>query len=530
MPRRSKPSIGKSAAQEERPRFIAPQLAASVTAPPEGDEWLHEFEFDGYRLLAFLKGGQVRLVSRNRQDWTGRFPQLAAALAALPIEQAALDGEVVAFDKAGKSSLPALKQAVQREQTAGVVYFAFDLLQLQEQDLTGDALSVRKQRLAELLAQGPQSGPVRLSLHMVGSGAEFFAQACAMGVPGVVSKRAAAIYRSGSGDDWRKTRCPRATAAQVETDAAPVSAARLAHRPLPAIRLTHPDRVLYPDSGITKLELVQFYADIADWILPHLRARPLSIVRCPDGLKGPKFFQKNAAAGVAPSLIKHVPTAAGVEPVLAVADLSELLALVQISTLEIHTWGCTLPAIERPDRLVIDLDPDPELSWGAVAEAAREVRARLLELKLESFLKTTGGKGLHVVAPIAPVLDWPTAKEFTRQFAVQMAADKPAKYTIAVNKAARRGKILIDYLRNARGATAVVAYSTRAQEGAPVSVPLAWDELSATFRPVRRTLRNLGERLANLTADPWAEIGQMPQTLPGWVLAKLRHTAERKKS
>jgi len=522
--------MGKTAAKDGLSRFVAPQLAAPVTLPPEGDEWLHEFEFDGYRLLAFLDQGQVRLVSRSRQDWTGRFPQLAAALAALPVEQAALDGEVVLFDSAGKTSLSALKQAVQREQTAGAVYFAFDLLQLQGQDLTGEALSLRKQRLAELLAQGPQNGTVRLSLHMAGSGAAFFAQACAMGVPGVVSKRASAPYRSGRGEDWCKASCPRSIPTQVEADTSPGPVVHLAHRPLPAMRLTHPDRVLYPDSGITKQELVQFYADIAGWILPHLQARPLSIVRCPDGLKGPKFFQKNAAAGVAPSLIKHVTTAAGVEPVLAVADLSELLALVQISTLEIHTWGCTLPAIERPDRLVIDLDPDPELSWSAVAEAAREVRARLLDVKLESFLKTTGGKGLHVVAPVAPVLDWPTVKEFTRQFAAQMAADKPAKYTIAVNKAARRGKILIDYLRNARGATAVVAYSTRAQEGAPVSVPLAWDELSATFRPVRRTLRDLGERLANMTADPWSEIGRMPQTLPGWVLAKLRHTAERKKS
>ncbi len=499
----------------DRPR--PPQLAVTAPSPPEGNGWLHEIEFDGDRLQALVEEGRSRLFGRGRRDWTDRFPALAVALSALPLRSAAFDGEVAFVDGAGRTDRKSLQRAVRKGATEAAVYFVFDLLEVDGEDLTDEPLARRKERLAAALAAAPPNGPIRASLHLACEGAAFLAQACAFGVPGIVSKRADAPYRSGRDGSWRKTPCPPVAA----------SAPRLETRRLPRVRMTNADRVLYPEAGITKFDLAQFYADIADWILPHLRGRPLSIVRCPDGLKGPRFFQKHAGAAVAPSLVKRVVTADGVEPVLAVTDLNDLLDLVQISALEIHAWGSRLDAIERPDRLVIDLDPDPALSWSALVEGARDVRARLASYGLQSFLKTTGGKGLHVVAPLAPVLDWSIVKEFTRQLALQLATDSPARYTVAVPRAARRGKILIDYLRNARGSTAVAAFSTRATEDASVSVPLSWDEISSTIPPVRRTVRNLGERLAALPADPWRDIESVEQTIPRRIVETLRQAVDR---
>ena len=275
--------------------------------------------------------------------------------------------------------------------------------------------------------------------------------------------------------------------------------------------LTHPDRVLWPDVGVTKEGLAEFYAEIADWVLPHLVDRPLSLVRCPSGAASKCFFQKHAWDGIGKAIKRKD---IGDDEVLFIEDLNGLIALVQASVLEIHPWGSKLRKVEAPDRITFDLDPGQDVPWMALIDAANEVRERLSSMHLESFVKTTGGKGLHVVVPLTPKADWETVKSFAQDVAERMAKDSPSRYTAVLSKSARGGKIFIDYLRNGRGATAVAAYSTRARDGATVSTPLAWDELSPAIRPSHFNLENLPTRLRHLGSDPWVGIDKIEQALP----------------
>jgi bifunctional non-homologous end joining protein LigD len=275
--------------------------------------------------------------------------------------------------------------------------------------------------------------------------------------------------------------------------------------------LTHPDRVLWPDVGVTKEGLAEFYAEIADWVLPHLVDRPLSLVRCPSGAASKCFFQKHAWEGIGKAIKRKD---IGDDEVLFIKDLDGLIALVQASVLEIHPWGSKLRNVEAPDRVTFDLDPGEDVAWTALIEAASEVRERLHSMKLESFLKTTGGKGLHVVVPLTAKAEWEAVKSFAQEVADGMAKDSPSRYTAVLSKSARGRKIFIDYLRNGRGATAVAAYSTRARAGATISTPLAWDELSPAIRPGHFTVDNLPTRLRHLGSDPWAEIDNIRQVLP----------------
>jgi len=281
-----------------------------------------------------------------------------------------------------------------------------------------------------------------------------------------------------------------------------------------AVRLTNPGRLLWPDQGITKQGLAEFYGEIADWVLPHLVGRPLSLVRHPEGVTEKGFFQKHAWAGLGDS-VRRAPVPNDEQPMLVIDDLSGLLELVQASVLEIHPWGATSEHPDLPDRVTIDLDPGDNLPWQRVIDAAHDVRRRLAALKLESFVKTTGGKGLHVVFPLTPQADWDTVKAFAQSIASAMAADRPDLYTDNMAKSGRRGRIFVDYLRNGMGATAIGAYSTRAREGAPVSVPLAWDELGENIRSNHFTVLNLPKRLAFLDDDPWQGMASLKQTLPG---------------
>jgi bifunctional non-homologous end joining protein LigD len=283
---------------------------------------------------------------------------------------------------------------------------------------------------------------------------------------------------------------------------------------LSRIRITNPDRVLYPEQGLTKIGLAMYYVQIASWILPHLVDRPVSIVRCPEGHSHPCFFQKHAAAGT-PDAIGRVAIREkeGKKDYLVIRDLAGLVSVVQMGGLEIHPWGSRTDNIEKPDRIVIDLDPDPQVPWRKIVDAAQHVREFLEELGLVAFLKTTGGKGLHLVLPIQRRHSWDEVKEFTQAIARHMAAESPKLYVATSSKQARKGKIYIDYLRNARGATAVAAYSTRARPGAPVSTPLAWDELSPAIAPDHFRVDNLPGRLASLDADPWAEMDDVRQSI-----------------
>ncbi len=278
----------------------------------------------------------------------------------------------------------------------------------------------------------------------------------------------------------------------------------------PDFPLTHPDRVFWPDIGLTKLGLAEFYAEIADRILPHLVDRPLSLLRCPSGIDGHSFFQKHAWDGMSDAIHRHM---VGDEELLTISNLDGLVGLVQAGALEIHPWGSRLETLEKPDRLTFDLDPDEGLSWEAVVEGAVEVRERLASLKLQSFIKTSGGKGLHVVVPVLPRVEWPEAKAFAKGIVEAMAKDSPRRYTASVAKRARSGRIFIDYLRNGRGATAVGAYSTRARPGATVSTPLRWSELESGVRAAQFNVENLPARLRHEKEDPWAGMASLKQRL-----------------
>jgi bifunctional non-homologous end joining protein LigD len=278
------------------------------------------------------------------------------------------------------------------------------------------------------------------------------------------------------------------------------------------VRLSSPDKILYPEQGITKAELAHYYVAIADRMLPHVAFRPVTMVRCPTGREKKCFYQRHAGSGVLEQL-KEVTIPGFDEPYLYIEDVSGLVAMVQMGTLEVHPWGVTVERPDRPDRIIFDLDPDEELGFPDVIAAAKEVRERLRAHRLESFVKTTGGKGLHVVVPIEPVTEWRAAKTFAKTFSDAMAADSPARYLTRVSKAERTGRIFIDYLRNDPTSTAVGPYSTRSRPGAPVAMPLDWAALDRPLDPKAFTVKTAAEWIAT-TPDPWADIFDVRQQLP----------------
>ena len=289
--------------------------------------------------------------------------------------------------------------------------------------------------------------------------------------------------------------------------------------PRTSVKLTHPDRVYWPDAGVTKEGLAHYYAEVWRHMAPFIVGRPLALVRCPQGISGQCFFQKHAWQGLSRSIQLARDPKDPKEALLAINDLDGLIGLVQAAVLEIHPWGASLPNLEQPDMIIMDLDPGEAVSWPEVIAAALEVRERLAAVGLASFVKTSGGKGLHVVAPLQPKAAWPAVKAFAKSIADAMAADSPERFVATITKSKRRGKILVDYLRNGRGATAVAPYSTRARAGAPVSMPLAWEELGPGVGPAYFTVDNTPTRLAHLKTDPWADFRRAAVPLP---TAKLR--------
>ena len=644
------------------PDFVPPSLALLRDEPPSGEGWVHEIKFDGYRMQARLDRGKVRLLTRKGLDWTERFPNVAAAVAALPVRAALIDGEIVVEDGRGVASFTALQTALKENAQDAFVYYVFDLLHLDGRDLSGLPLTERKAALERLVGKS-QSGTIRLSEHLADAGKKVLQHACAMGLEGIVSKRADARYRSGRSDIFIKVKCandqelvvggyspstalasaigalvvgyydngrlvyagrvgtgytrvlardlwkrlhaierdkppfdsiPREEARRRDTrwvepqmvietelrgwtadglvrqaafkgiredkparevvrevaaDAAskgsasrttarkraPRQASAAARRETPgtgapsrsakaavargtdtastaSVRFTHPERVYWPDVGVTKRELADYYGTVWRLMAPHVVGRPLALVRCPDGTAGECFFQKHASAGLTEQHLKTVIDR-NKRQIIAIEDLDGLFSLVQAGVLEVHVRGSCLDRLDLCDRIVFDLDPGPGIAWREVVAAAREVRERLAAIALQSFVKLTGGKGLHVVLPIAAV-DWDSAKEFAQAVALAMATDAPERYVVKITKSLRTNKILVDYFRNSLEQTSVAAYSTRAREGAPVSVPVAWEELARTKAGNQYTVRNLAKRLAGLKADAWADLPRVQQKLP----------------
>lgn len=278
--------------------------------------------------------------------------------------------------------------------------------------------------------------------------------------------------------------------------------------------LSNPDRILYPEANITKLDLAEYYEEIHQWILPYIINRPLTLLRCPKGWNNKCFYQKHLHDISTKHLYKiDIKEKSKTRTYTYIKDLDGLLSLVQLGVLEIHAWGCHIDDIEHPDMITFDLDPAPDVPWSKVMQCAKFIRKQLTAIKLNSFVKTTGGKGLHIVVPIKPYYDWSQIKDFTHAFVAALVAQNPHDFVSTITKSKRKGKIFIDYLRNQRGATAVAAYSTRARENCPVSTPLSWEELSSKIKSNTFTIQNLPKRLKKLKKDPWAGFLKLKQSL-----------------
>ena len=288
------------------------------------------------------------------------------------------------------------------------------------------------------------------------------------------------------------------------------------------VRVSSPDRVLFEELGLTKAALARYYESIAEWILPDLRARPLSLVRCPQGPGEGCFYQKHIDAAWSEEIERVAVPESNGEGIYAVAGTAgALVGLVQKGVIELHVWGSITRDLSKPDRMVFDLDPDPDVPWREVMAAARLTRERLEAIGLESFAKTSGGKGLHVVVPLTRRHGWDEVKEFSRAVAEAMARDEPRRFTAKMAKRERTGRIFIDYLRNGPGATTVAAYSVRARRGAPVSTPLHWDEVGGRMKPGSFHAGNIVRRLNGLRSDPWKTFRRTSQTLTASMMRKV---------
>jgi bifunctional non-homologous end joining protein LigD len=654
------------------PDTLSPQLATLVEAAPEGDEWLHEIKFDGYRILARIARGEARLLSRTGKDWTAQFPAIAEALAQLPAATAWIDGEIVALDADGRSSFQALQNALSDAGQRPLVYYAFDVPYLDGLDLRKVPLVERKKLLRALV---PATGTaIRYSDHVEGGGAAFHGEACRLRLEGIVSKRADAPYQGARNRDWLKVKCGlrqefviggytdaqgsrsgfgalhlgyhddngglryagkvgtgfderllaalskrlraleqdappfvdppkgaearrshwvkprlvaevsftewtragtlrhpsfqglredkraadvvreqpagpdagedppaapqatgrRSTGAGAATATAKRAARRVIARDEPpaagpntigGVTFTHPERVMYPEAGYTKRDLAGYYLAVEERIVPFLEHRPLTLVRCPNGW-GPRgthcFYQKHRRAGV-PAVVEsiEVPEGDGTGTYMMANSIQAVLALVQLGVLELHPWGSSEGRLERPDMIVLDFDPDEGLPWKALVEAVEVARVLLDNLGLTGFLRTTGGKGLHIVVPIRATHAWDTIKRFTQAIAELLVRTFPDRFTATVSLARRTGKIFVDYLRNAQGATAIAPYSLRAKAHAPVATPIDWSELAKDVRFDHFNLKTVPQRLARQKRDPWARYFEVDQAITAAMLRRV---------
>jgi DNA ligase D-like protein (predicted polymerase) len=523
------------------------QLATPVQQPPTGAGWLHELKFQGHRIACFLDDGQVRLEGADNEDWTAQLPEIAEAARQLRASRALLDGEVTLVLPDGTTRLPPLRAGAAAQQ--GLTYFVFDLLHLDGHDLASLSLEKRKQACEQLLATLRTGAAIRYSAHLDADGPTLLSRACELGAQGIVSKRRDQRYRPGRNDDWLATDCQvraaRARAASKESHGARtgaglppnVTAARkLESQPVAStsptpqraqlvrgVAISTPERPVYPDLSFSKLDMAQLYAQLADWMLPHIANRPLTLVRCERGVRKLDALRSEC------KFLRHEPgwhrwASAPIRRIqiqeqkklgeyLVVDSPEGILSLVQGDIIEIHTWNARADRLEQPDRIVFDLDPGEAVAWARVIEAAFELRTVLAAVGLKSWPKLTGGRGLHVVLPFDPEHDWDAVYELARKLAELAVQRNPGELTLDFSKRARRQKILVDYKRNHRAAVAVAAYSTRARPAGPIGVPLSWRELRQAPAPDRWTVTNIASRLQRLAADPWKDFWSARQRL-----------------
>lgn len=612
------------------------QLCRLVKTAPSGANWVHEVKFDGYRMLMRAVDGATRLITRKGLDWTARFPEIADDGARLP--DCLIDGEICALNKGDISDFGLLQQALSSRNTGVLIFFVFDCLFANGQDLRSLPLEERKVVLEDLLRRAPKTPHLRFVPHFAEDGVQMLDAACEAGLEGIVSKRLDAPYLSGRGDTWTKTKCrggqevviggwrgapdklrsllvgayeggkllymgrvgtgfpakvsgdlldrmkplrrdrpafsnpPRgrdflfiepklvgeieyenitsdrifrqaafkglrldkdAKDVVIEMPEAATKAERKANmqlsgsrsrgqsRAMPrgdrsrptvcGIAISHPDKILWPETkdteAVTKLSLARYYEAVADRMLPHIAGRPISVVRAPDGIEGEHFFQRHKLMGTAVPMLA-LKAKGEPEPYLGIADEKGLVALAQAGVLEIHPWGSKKGDPDTPERIILDLDPAPELPFARVVEGAKELHERLAALGFTPFVKTTGGKGLHVVVAVKSTskypVSWQDAKAFAKAIAFAMAAESPGHYTTTVAKKARTGKIFVDYLRNDRTSTGVAPWSPRARPRATIAVPLTWSQVKAGLDPQKFTLESAGPLLKR--ADAWKDL------------------------
>ena len=595
------------------PKFMPPQLATLVDSVPTGAGWIHEYKYDGYRLLIATGTSAATAWTRNGKDWSDRFKSLVKAAASLPAG-CLIDGEAVALDAKGKPSFQLL-QAGLKDGKADLAFYAFDLLVDRGKDIRKSPNLERKERLAALLKAA--SPPIIYGDHILAKGEALFDAICKDGGEGIISKKASAPYRGARMRSWLKVKCTRRqefvivgwtksdkrrgfrslllalrqgkklkfagkvgtgfdakgmasllermTPLEIERPPLDVPAPekRGAHwikpklvaeiafaeftgdgilrhpsfialredkpvrevvREVPktliraelGIKITNPDRVIYPGEGITKGDLANYYARIEAQMMVDAARRPVTLIRCPQGRGKHCFFQKHDSGSMGEH-VRQVPIKekdGGTEDYLYLDDARGLLACVQMGTIEFHGWGSRVGKIEHPDRLVFDLDPDAGLDFAAVRDAARRIRDLLADMGLASFPLLTGGKGIHVVAPLDARAKWDKVKSFAERFSRAAAEAEPERFTANIRKAQRKGRIFLDWLRNQRGATAVLPYSARAREGAPVAAPVAWEELDDFKGGNAFTIRDVDRLIERSSSKRLAGWGEAAQTLP----------------
>jgi bifunctional non-homologous end joining protein LigD len=632
----------------DMPDSIKPQLATLVDSAPEGD-WRYELKLDGYRIMARIENGQVRLLTRNGHDWSNKMPRQVQALESLGLESAWLDGEVVVADDEGMPDFQALQNAFESGRHESIVFYLFDMPYLNGMDLRNVVLEERRAALAAVLERGNDDA-LRFSEDFSESADALLNSVCQMKMEGLIGKRVGSPYQSRRSTDWIKLKCKRrqefvvvgfsepkgsrsafgalllglhdadsgelryagkvgtgfnettlrsiharlkpleikttpvvnpptgleakgvhwlrpellaevafaemtregsvrhavfqglrddkpATQISEEqprpaSDVAkpkpgsaekPVVKPRKSASPSPRttagasapgdgkIRITHPERIIDASSGATKMQLAEYYAQVFPWIATHLQDRPVALVRAPEGIAGELFFQKNADTLAIPGLISLGKEHGG-QPIMVIDNPQALIGAVQMSTIELHTWNATLADLEHPDRFILDLDPDPVLPWKPMVEATQLTLTILDELGLQSFLKTSGGKGIHIVVPLKPKADWDEVKAFSQAIVKHMATLLPERFSAVSGPKNRVGKIFIDYLRNSQGATTICAFSARTREGLPISVPVRREEVARLKSANEWNIHNVLERLADQD-DPWAGYGKVRQTI-----------------
>ncbi|MBH8611798.1 DNA ligase D [Pseudomonas mohnii] len=625
------------------PELIKPELATLVEKVPDG-QWHYEVKFDGYRIMARIDHDEVKLFTRNGHDWTHKLPGQAEALAALHLESAWLDGEMVVVDEEGVPDFQALQNAFEAGRSDHIVYYLFDLPYLNGVDLREVPVEERRAALATVL-KATDHPLLRFSDGFDEEPQALLNSACQMRMEGLIGKRVGSPYVSRRSSDWIKLKCkhrqefvivgftdpkgsrsafgalllglhdrgsgelryagkvgtgfneatlaslhdqlkplqtkkpavvnppegaefktvhwlkPRLlaevafaeitrdgsvrhavfhglrddkpakditeerattvkTAPEKKSGAAKTTAAPKNADPAPSqigldkgkVRITHPDRIIDASSGTTKMQLAQYYASVAEWILPELKDRPVALVRAPDGIAGELFFQKNAEHLAIPGITTLDPKLTG-QPMMVINNAEALIGAVQMSTVELHTWNATSDNLDKPDRFVLDLDPDPALPWKRMVEATQLTLSVLDELGLKAFLKTSGGKGIHLVVPLTRKLGWDEVKDFSHAIVSHMARLLPERFSAVSGPKNRVGRIFIDYLRNGLGATTICAYAARTREGLPVSVPIFREEVESLKGGNQWNIHNLHERLAEVGNEPWADLKKTRQSI-----------------